>query len=71
MTIEPLKLIMSSSYLLFNNELLTLQVRLDQMREDAGRNSVTFMVNVLIIWRDAQHESEARRLLYRLQFKLN
>ena len=61
---------MSSSYLLFNNELLTLQVRLDQMREDAGRNSVTFMANVLMIWRDAHHENEARRLLYRLHLKL-
>ena len=52
-------------YLHKNRKNVNLQVRLDQVKEDAGRNCITYMANALIMWRDTQPESEARQLLYR------
>ena len=46
-------------------KIVNLQVKLDQVKEDAGRNCITYMANALIMWRDTQPESEARQLLYR------
>ena len=41
------------------------QTRLDQFKEDAGRNCVNYMLTALHHWRDTQNPDNARRVLIR------
>ena len=42
-----------------------IKVRLDQCREDAGRDCVAYMANSLMVWRDSQPQNKARLRLFK------